>query len=181
MAMKGLMARMERAVETVAEAEAPRPALAAPASRTVGLPTSIDVSSELEGTLRCQETLRIDGRLEGAIECAKTVLVGERARVKASIAADEVRICGTVEGNIAARRKITLERTAVVTGDLSTLGIVIEEGAKLKGRIVIGSDEQPALDRPAKSAQDGQASGKPQAPGPKADPVRTPQPTAASA
>jgi hypothetical protein len=30
----------------------------------------------------------------------------------------------------------------VVVGDLTTPGIVIEEGAKLKGRIVIGSDAE---------------------------------------
>jgi cytoskeletal protein CcmA (bactofilin family) len=55
--------------------------------------------------------------------------------------ADEVQISGVVEGDITARRKITLEKTAVVKGDLNTPGIVIEEGAKLKGRIVIGSEE----------------------------------------
>ena len=116
----------------------------APAPRTVSPSTSVDASSELEGRLRCKQTLRIDGRIKGEIECEKAVLVGECAKIYASIAADEVQIAGVVEGDITARRKIVLERTAVVIGDLTTPGIVIEEGAKLKGRIVIGSDEEPA-------------------------------------
>ena len=53
-------------------------------------------------------------------------------------------IAGEVKGDIEAKRKITLEGTARVTGDLATPGIVIEEGAKLEGRIVIGGEEQPA-------------------------------------
>jgi len=140
MAIKDFMARGERS-DSTAQAPAPAPvAPAAPATRTVAPSTSVDASSELVGKLRCKETLRIDGRVEGEVECDKVVLVGQGGRVQANIACDEVKISGLVEGNIAARRKITLERTAVVTGDLTTPGIVIEEGAKLKGRIVIGSD-----------------------------------------
>ena len=147
MAIKGFMARTERGFETTEVTPAPPPVVTtAPAPRTVSPTTSVDASSELEGRLRCKETLRIDGRIKGSVECEKTVLVGEGARVLASITADEVQISGLVEGDIAARRKITLARTAVVVGDLTTPGIVIEEGAKLKGRIVIGSDAEAAAE-----------------------------------
>jgi cytoskeletal protein CcmA (bactofilin family) len=156
MALKDFMAGWERGLEPAQQAPKPLPA-ASPAPRTVAPASSVDASSELEGRLRCKQTLRIDGCIKGEVECEKTVLVGEGARVFASIAADEVQIAGLVEGDIAARRKITLQRTAVVSGDLTTPGIVIEEGAKLKGRILIGSDAVPALDaaaepEPAKKA-----------------------------
>jgi cytoskeletal protein CcmA (bactofilin family) len=188
MAMKGFMAaRAERVSEATKQPETTRPVPAsAPAIRTVAPSTSVDATSEVEGRLRCKETLRIDGRVEGEVECEKTVLVGECAKVHASIAADEVQISGVVQGNIAARRKITLERTAVVTGDLTTPGIVIEEGAKLKGRIVIGSDEEtletePARDAKKEEGKKGQAARKPQAASPKPDDVPAPQPAVAGA
>jgi len=150
---------------------------AAPAVRTVAPSTSVDASTEFAGRLRCKQTLRIDGRIEGEVECEKAVLVGEGARVHASIAADEVKISGLVEGNIAARRKITLERTAVVIGDLTTPGIVIEEGAKLKGRIVIGSDADSAADaEPAKDAKKAQPSKKPRSAAPNAEEASSSQP-----
>jgi cytoskeletal protein CcmA (bactofilin family) len=142
MTLKGFMARVERMDGIVEEAAV---APAAPSPRTVAHSTSVDAVSEFEGKLRCV-TLRVDGCIRGEVECEKTVLVGESARVFANIAADEVQIAGTVQGDIFTRRKITLQRTAVVIGDLTTPGIVIEEGAKLKGRIVIGSDEEPARD-----------------------------------
>jgi len=145
MALKDFMARGERGGE--AATAMPRPAQ--PAPRTVSPSTSVDASSEFEGKLRCKQTLRIDGSVKGELECERTVLVGEGARVFASITADEVQIAGLVEGNIAARRKITLERTAIVKGDLTTPGIVIEEGAKLSGRIVIDSEAEAAVDAKA--------------------------------
>jgi cytoskeletal protein CcmA (bactofilin family) len=152
MALKDFMARGERGVEAVEATPRVLPAVP-PAPRTVSPSTSVDASSELEGKLRCQQTLRIDGTVKGEVECERTVLVGEGARVFASIAADEVHVAGAVEGNIAARRKITLERTAIVKGDLTTPGIVIEEGAKLSGRIVIGSEAEAAADaKPLKKA-----------------------------
>jgi len=156
MAMRGLMGRSERSGEGAPEPGNGMPGSvspSAPAVRTVAPSTSVDASSEVRGAIRCRETLRIDGRVEGEIACEKAVLVGEGAKVEARIEADEVRISGVVEGDIVAGRKITLERTAVVTGDVTTPGIVIEEGAKRKGRIVIGSDAPAADAEPAKQAK----------------------------
>jgi cytoskeletal protein CcmA (bactofilin family) len=143
MALMEFMARGERGVE---KSEAAPSQMAVVPPRRISPSTSVDASTELQGNLYCKETLRIDGRVEGTVTCEKTVLVGEEAKVLASITADEVTVSGLVHGDIVARRKITLARTAVVKGDLTTPGIVIEEGAKLKGRIVIGADEDELQD-----------------------------------
>lgn len=181
MALKAFMARVERGSEGAAvEEAAPAAPAARPVPRTVAPSTAIDAASVLEGKLRCKQMLRIDGSIEGEIQCENTVLVGEQARVIASIEAEAVQIAGVVEGNIAARRKITLERTAVVVGDLTTPGIVIEEGAKLKGRIVIGSDvEGASRSEAAGDAAAAQPPKKPAAAGPKRN-GSAPQPLVAA-
>ena len=138
MSIKEFIGRGERSGPRTESAAVKLTAAAPP--RTISPSTSIDADTVLEGTLRCKETLRIDGRIKGTVECEKSVFIGECAKVKASITADEVQVSGVARGNITARRKITLKRTAVVIGDLTTPGIVIEEGAKVEGRIVIGSD-----------------------------------------
>ena len=173
MALKDFMARAERGDEAVVAMPRPVPSPAQSAPRTVAPSTSIDASSELEGKLRCHQTLRIDGYVKGEVECERSVLIGEGARVFASIAADEVQIAGEVEGNIVARRKITLERTAIVKGDLTTRGIVIEEGAQLRGRIVIGSEEPAADAKPVQALKKAVAA--------KPNEASPPQPLAASA
>lgn len=115
--------------------------------------TYIDQGCELAGNMRFQETVRVDGHVEGEIECQKTLIVGEAGRIQARVDSECVVIHGTLEGDVRARRKITLHKTARVTGDLSTAGIVIEEGARFQGSIVIGADDTPALNAtPAQKA-----------------------------
>jgi len=138
---------------------ASRPAPSAPAPRTVAPPTSIDGASEFKGTLRSKDTVRIDGSVTGEIVCEKLVLIGEGANVHANIVADTVQVSGEVRGDITARSKLMLDRTARVTGDLATPGIVIEEGAKLEGRIMIGSEEKAEAKQP--STQDAPQVSKP--------------------
>ena len=144
MAFKNLMARGEEVGERSAEVTqepAVRPHPPAP------LQSCIDASCEFSGTIQSPETIRIDGRVKGEVHCEQTVIVGESASIQAVIHAASIVISGEVKGDMAATNKITLQKTARVTGDLRTPGIVIEEGAKLEGRIVIGPDEQPAASK----------------------------------
>ena len=144
MALKNLLGTSDKPATGGGEST---PRVAMPAPRTVAPTTSIDATTQLSGELRCENTIRIDGRVKGEIRCEKTVIVGQAASIEAAIQADTVVISGEVKGDISAKRKITLESTARVTGDLATPGIVIEEGAKLEGRIVIGAEEQPATQK----------------------------------
>jgi len=136
MAFKDFRARTDRDKRGEGEAEAhavgqdPTPST-----------TYLDEGCELTGTLSFREGVRIDGRVEGEIDCKKTLVVGESGRVNATIRSESVVIHGQVEGDIAARRKITLHKSARVTGDMCTAGIVIEEGARVEGRILIGSED----------------------------------------
>ncbi len=120
----------------------------------------IDPGAELTGTLRSKGTVRIDGRVRGEIHCDQGVIIGVGGQVHASIEAETALIAGLVEGNIVARHKITLSKTARVKGDLSTPGIVIEEGAKLRGRIVIGSEEELEADAKAEAQAKAEADAK---------------------
>ena len=138
MALKDLMGMAER---SEADRVQTTPRTASPAIRTVATSTFFDVTTKISGKLRCGENIRIDGRMKGEIRCDKTVIIGHGAIVEATIQADTVVIAGDLTGDIVAKRKVTLESSARVTGDLSTPGIVIEGGAKLEGRIVIGAEE----------------------------------------
>ena len=85
--------------------------------------------------------------MEGQVWAAKTVVVGENAEIDATIEADVLEIHGTVIGDIHVRRQTTLHKSARVEGEIQTAGIVVEEGARFKGCIVIGPDDLPSLER----------------------------------
>ena len=164
MALKDLMARAPAPEPVRSEPQpvaVPRPAPSSPVQTT-----HLGAASAISGQLRCMESLRIDGKLKGEIFCDQTLTVGESASIQAAIEGDTVIIAGEVQGDITAHRKITLERTARVTGDLCTPGIVIQEGAMLEGRIMIGGGPSPEAERTAG------------APAPAARPPETPKPAA---
>jgi len=146
MALKDLMARTP-ASEPIRPEPAPPPAPVVaprPAPAPAAAVTHLGAGSSISGQIRCAESLRIDGQVKGEIFCDQLLTVGEGASVQAAIEGDTVVIAGEVQGDITGRRKITLERTARVTGDLCTPGIVIQEGAILEGRIMIGGQiEEP--------------------------------------
>lgn len=139
-------------------AEAPV-AASAPAETTY-----IDAGAELVGTFSFREGVRLDGRVEGEIRAAGTVTVGEGATIVASIEADSVVVLGTVEGDMRAKRKIVLHRSARVTGEIHTAGIVVEEGARFRGCILIGSDDDAAAGSPPVAPVASAAGKKPSGP-----------------
>ncbi len=128
-----------------------------PGQSTVYPVTRIDASSQLEGKLRCKGPIRLEGRVKGEIQSEQGVIVAETASLQASITAESIAIAGEVVGDLIATRKITLDKSASETGDLRTPGIVIEEGAKLEGRIDIGAEQnqEPKAEAPKPKAQQG--------------------------
>jgi cytoskeletal protein CcmA (bactofilin family) len=138
----------------------PTPAAAAPALRSTAASTFLDASSVFEGVIRSSEPMRLDGRVKGEIHCESSVVIGESARIEATIRADAVAIAGEVKGGVHAGRKITLAATARVVGDLTTPAIAIEEGAELEGRAQIGT-RPPASASQADPRVDTRASAPP--------------------
>ncbi len=140
MTFANFLARDRRPGEPVPAPELP--VLPAPRSaEPKGLTAFLEAGAEFSGVLKSSGTVRIGGQFDGRIESEDYVILSRSARVHADIDAEAAVISGEVRGNVTARRKITLDSTARVTGDLITPGIVIEEGARLRGRITIGGED----------------------------------------
>ncbi|MFZ0799784.1 MAG: polymer-forming cytoskeletal protein [Terriglobales bacterium] len=99
---------------------------------------NIGKSVVIKGDLSGSEDLYVDGNVEGSIELRKhSLTVGPNGNVKANISAKSVVIQGKLDGSVNASDRVELRKSAVVTGDLTTQRIAIEEGAFLKGKIEI--------------------------------------------
>lgn len=94
--------------------------------------------TSFKGTLTFEGTVRIDGKLEGEIFTKDTLVIGEGAQVNASIHAGVIVISGTVQGNIAAERKIDIHASGRLFGNISTPSLVIEEGVVFEGNCTMG-------------------------------------------
>jgi cytoskeletal protein CcmA (bactofilin family) len=115
------------------------PALATP--RREG--TYVDASTEFRGSLKLRGDVHLDGTIEGDVECSGTVCIGASGHVTGEVHAESVMIDGEVHGDLHVRSEITLHKSARVFGDMTTQGIVIEKGAKVEGRITIGTVGPP--------------------------------------
>ena len=98
----------------------------------------IGKSVYIKGELSGSEDLYLDGQVEGSIALkGNSLTVGPNGQVKGSVEAKSVVVQGKLEGNIQASERVELRKSAIVTGDITTQRISIEEGAYLKGKVDI--------------------------------------------
>ena len=77
--------------------------------------------------LRTEGDIQIDGVIDGDID-AKRLTIGQAARIKGNITADEIVVQGKVTGRVMGN-KVRLSSTAKVEGDIIHDMIAIENGA----------------------------------------------------
>jgi cytoskeletal protein CcmA (bactofilin family) len=131
---------------TPAAAAAARPAFVPqrPAENFRAEVAHIGKSVLIKGELSGSEDLYLDGEVEGSVDLKQhSLTVGPHGRIRANIRAREVIVHGKVDGNIAGDEKVELKKSAVLTGDITTQRIMIEDGAFFKGAIDLQKEGKP--------------------------------------
>lgn len=102
--------------------------------------TLIGRQTEIQGTLRVVQSVRIDGKVIGNIEASKenaiTVVIGLEGEVQGDVIASRVIVAGKVAGNIDAHERVELMASALVQGDVKYGSIAVEHGARLMGLLL---------------------------------------------
>lgn len=88
-----------------------------------------------KGSLKVDDSVRVDGNYSGDIETKSTVQISEGAQVDAKIQAAFVVISGNFKGEIRCEQKTELMPRGVVTGEIITKVLGIHEGATFDGNI----------------------------------------------
>src|SRR5437763_2760854 len=92
----------------------------------------------IKGEISGNEDMYVDGQIEGSIQLlGNSLTIGPNGRIHASVAAKNVTVGGSLEGNIKASERTEMRKSAVVNGDVQTRRIAIEEGAFFKGKLEI--------------------------------------------
>jgi cytoskeletal protein CcmA (bactofilin family) len=104
----------------------------------------LDAQLVVTGDLDTGGSLRIDGKLEGSVRRADTVVLGVGAAMTGDVHAREVVIGGTIIGNVHATERVELQATAIVTGDILTQTILVQEGGVVNGRVLMRPPEDDA-------------------------------------
>jgi cytoskeletal protein CcmA (bactofilin family) len=92
----------------------------------------IGIDLTITGNLICKGEVQVDGNIEGDIQ-GSNVVIGEDATVTGGILADEVVVRGHVIGSVHSRR-VMLQTTSQVEGDIYHQSLSIEQGAMFEGK-----------------------------------------------
>jgi cytoskeletal protein CcmA (bactofilin family) len=104
--------------------------------------TTIGEQISIEGNIRGDEHLVIEGSMKGNVEMAKhNFTVGSKGRVEGEINAQNVKISGQMIGNIKTQGKVEITKEADFMGDIRAKRISVEDGAYFKGSIEL--DQEP--------------------------------------
>ena len=93
----------------------------------------IGQSTYIEGSIKSEGNIRVDGRIKGTINTAAAFIIGLTGVVEGQTQAHNITISGKYDGGIMCNEKLVLEANSNVTGDINTRRLVIDDGAVFNG------------------------------------------------
>ena len=113
---------------------APARAFEPPSSAAILGPSVI-----VKGEIRSQEDLTINGEVTGTVEViGHRLTIGPQGNLQTNgVKARELIVMGRMKGSVEASEKVYVKKDAQLVGDVTTAGIVIEDGGYFKGGIDI--------------------------------------------
>ncbi len=100
--------------------------------------TIIGPTVKVEGDLKADGNVIIEGQVVGSFKTKKNLRVGEGAKIKADIEAENAWVGGEIEGNMIIRNHLELSANAKIKGDIETQILTIETGAQINGHLKMG-------------------------------------------
>ncbi|MDH4227115.1 MAG: polymer-forming cytoskeletal protein [Deltaproteobacteria bacterium] len=91
----------------------------------------------IEGKVRYNGTLRIDGHFKGEIESEGFLIVGERGKAEGVMKIDNALLCGEVRGSVIGKDKIELRSPGRIYADIQAPTIIMGEGVLFEGSCVM--------------------------------------------
>lgn len=94
--------------------------------------------TSIEGDIRSDSNIRIDGRLKGTIQTKGRLVIGTTGVIEGEITCENADIEGVFMGKINVNQLLSLKATAKLTGDIITSKLAIEPGAMFSGACSMG-------------------------------------------
>lgn len=101
--------------------------------------TIIGAGTVVEGVLKASASTRIDGTVNGDITSEGVVVIANEGVVNGNITAADVKISGSVKGNLIISGKTELVSSGRLIGDIKTGSLSIDETAVFQGNCKMNS------------------------------------------
>ena len=93
---------------------------------------------EVDGDVKVVGSILIYGKINGSVNATGGVRTADGSHVKGNINSKDANISGKVDGDLNIENKTVLEKNCVLNGNLTTLIVVVEQGATFKGLCNMG-------------------------------------------
>jgi len=105
-------------------------------TNTSASPAVLGKDVTVTGEILSHEPLIIEGEVDGTIDAAGHLLtIAPNGKVRASVKAKQIDVLGSLQGNVDGADKIYIRNGAHFVGDIHALGIVIEDGGFIRGKV----------------------------------------------
>lgn len=100
--------------------------------------TLISAGTVLQGDVKSENDLRIDGTIHGNVYCQAKVVVGPSGFVEGNIEGVHADISGKLTGNVVAKEMVQLRAQCQVEGNIQSASLQIDAGAVFNGQSKMG-------------------------------------------
>lgn len=104
--------------------------------------TIIGSGTIVEGKVKLQTSIRIDGKIYGEVDCNSDIFIGKEGYVEPTIKGKNIIIAGEVKGNLIATEKVHIQPNGKLTGSATTNGLIIEDGGIFIGESIVEHSEE---------------------------------------
>ena len=110
-------------------------------SRKESKMTNLTSDTNVKGTIKFGQTMKIDGNFEGELITDNgDLVVGKTGNVKANVKVRSAVVEGRLDGNIKASDTVELKQNAHLIGDLQAKTLVMEKGVVFVGKCNISPE-----------------------------------------
>lgn len=103
-----------------------------------GAHNQIANGTRIQGDIKTEGVLRVDGTLIGSIESTGKVVVGPSGRIEGSIRCASANISGEVKAKLIVKDLLQLQASAKLQGEITVGKLAIEPGATFTGSCSMG-------------------------------------------
>ena len=143
--------------------EAPPPAAAVhrplPRERAEGGESVIAATLSIEGKIVGSGNVRMAGRFKGDVRIDGNFNIEHGAQLTGQVLAGVVVVGGELQGNIESAKRVEVMEGGVIVGDVKAGAITVAAGARMRGHVEFGWDDEKSL-KVAASGPTGVAVGK---------------------
>ena len=95
--------------------------------------------TSIEGEIRCESNIRIDGSFVGNLSTKGRLVIGPAGRIEGIVNCQNAEIEGLVKGKLYVQQMLSLKGTAKVEGDIFTDKLAVEPGSSFTGACNMGA------------------------------------------